>query len=310
MEIIKHDVAQKIDYFDLFDFAHKIKLSSYVLEHMEETNQDFDKYFKKLSNYNDAFVIYFWISLLYDEVTNSHSIEEHSIKNFDFSMGNLFMDKLNISHKRIHDIHKFILSDDEAEHKTDSYRKTPVEVSALYPDKKEIFWYGAEPEDLKKFMDSFLEIYKSNSPSVLNSNPFLKSSLIHLLFLKIHPYTDGNGRTARMLHNIKFTEIINKIYGMNLKISPVNISESIKLYLPSYIKGPDNIYFDLGHDNNEIINYWFNWMLSMYDEQLYKNQTLIDNIDPFMEKIFKIKERINPETIEKIENMHVKKLKR
>lgn len=309
MEIVKHDVAQKIDYFDLFDFARNIKLSSRVLEHMEETNQDFDKYFQKLSKYDDAFVIYFWISLLYDEVTNSHSIECHDIKNFDFSMGNLFMDKLSISHKRIHDLHKFVLSDDEEIHKTDSYRKTPVEVSSLYPDYKEIFWYGAEPEDVKAFMDNFLEVYKSNSPSVLNSNPFLKSSLIHLLFLRIHPYTDGNGRTARMLHNIKFTEIINKIYGMNLKISPVNISESINLYKYTYIKGPDNIYFDLKHDNNEVINFWFNWMLNMYDEQLFKNQVLIDNMDSFMEKIFEIKERINPDTIEKIETMHVRKRK-
>ena len=128
MEIIKHKVAQKINYFDLFDFISKIKLSSYVLEHMEETNQDFDKYFQKLAKYDDSFVIYFWISLLRDEVTNSNSIESHDIQDFDFSMGNLFMDKLSISHKRIHDIHKFVLSEDEEQHKTDTYRKTPVEI--------------------------------------------------------------------------------------------------------------------------------------------------------------------------------------
>ena len=109
MEIIKHDVAQKINYFDLFDFISKIKLSSRVLEHMEETNQDFDKYFTKLAQYDDAFVLYFWISLLYEEVKNSNSIESHDIKNFDFSIGNLFMDRLSISHNRIHNIHKYVL---------------------------------------------------------------------------------------------------------------------------------------------------------------------------------------------------------
>ena len=46
------------------------------------------------------------------------------------------------------------------------------------------------------------------------SNPFLKSALIHLLFLRIHPYADGNGRTARLLHNSKFTASINSIYGI------------------------------------------------------------------------------------------------
>ena len=79
MEIIKHDVAQKVNYFNLFDFISKIKLSSRVLEHMEETNQDFDKYFQKLAKYDDAFVLYFWISLLYDEVKNSNSIESHDL---------------------------------------------------------------------------------------------------------------------------------------------------------------------------------------------------------------------------------------
>ena len=46
MEIIKHDVAQKVNYFNLFDFISKIKLSSRVLEHMEETNQDLINIFK------------------------------------------------------------------------------------------------------------------------------------------------------------------------------------------------------------------------------------------------------------------------
>ena len=310
MEIIKHDVAQKINYFDLFDFISKIKLSSRVLEHMEETNQDFDKYFQKLAKYDDAFVLYFWISLLYDEVKNSNYIESHDIKNFDFSIGNLFMDRLSISHNRIHNIHKYVLTEDEEKHKTDSYRKTPVRVSEITKDREEIFWYGAEPKDVKKFMDSFLEVYKSNSPSVLNSNPFLKSSLIHMLFIKIHPYTDGNGRTARTLHNIKFTDTLNRIYGMNLKISPINISESIKVNLGSYVNALDNIYFDLEHDNNKWINYWFNCMLNMYDEQLFRNQNIIDNMDELMEKITKIKEQINPDVIEQIENIHVRKLKK
>lgn len=310
MEIIKHDVAQKINYFNLFDFVHKIKLSSRVLEHMEETNQNFDNYFTKLAQYDDAFVLYFWISLLYDEIKNSNSIESHDIKNFDFTIGNLFMDRLSISHNRIHNIHKYVLTEDEEKHKTDNYRKTPVRISEITEDREEIFWYGAEPEDVKRFMDSFLEVYKSSSPSVLNSNPFLKSSLIHLLFIKIHPYTDGNGRTARTLHNIKFTDTLNRIYGMNLKISPINISESIKINLGSYVGALDNIYFDLNHDNNKWINYWFNCMLNMYDEQLFRNQTIIDNMDELMEKITKIKKQINPEVIEQIENIHVRKLKK
>lgn len=307
METIKHEVAKKIDYFNLFDFVEKIKLEPYVLERMEETNKSFDKYLKKLAQYDDSFVLYFLISLLRDEVKYSNSIESHNIKDFDFTISNLFFDRLNISHTRIHEIHKFVLQDEEENSKIGKYRKTPVKVSSIYDDKEEIFWYGVEPEDIKKFMDTFIEVYKSNSPSVLDSNPFLKSSLIHLLFVKIHPYYDGNGRTARILHNIKFTEMINKIYKMNLKICPVNLSDSIKLNIYSYVKGPNNIYFDLENDNNEMMNYWFNNMLNMYNEQLFRNQNTLEEMDELIDKILKIKERMNPETIETIEKIHVRK---
>lgn len=310
MNVIKSDVANKIEYFDLFDFINKIKLSPMVLEHMEDTNKNFDEYFRKLATYDDSFVLYFWISLFYDEVKNSNSIEHHNIKDFDLSISNLFMDRLSISHNRIHNIHRFVMDDQKDNPKVGSYRKTPIRVSDVYDNTEEIFWYGAEPEDIKAFMDKFLEVYKSSSPSVLNSNPFLKSSLIHLLFLKIHPYFDGNGRTARTLHNIKFTESLNRIYGMNLKISPINISESIKINKGGYVNGPDNIYFDLDHDNNKWINFWFNLMLSMYDEQLYRNKNIIDNMDELMDKIMKIKGKMKPEVIEQVENMHVKTLKK
>ena len=70
--------------------------------------------------------------------------------------------------------------------KIGNYRKDIVKVSSIYDNVEEIFWYGAEPEDIKKFMDTFIEVYKSTSPSVLNSNPFLKSSLIHLLLRILH----------------------------------------------------------------------------------------------------------------------------
>ena len=111
------------------------------------------------------------------------------------------------------------------------------------------------------------------------SNPFLKSSLIHLLFIRIHPYVDGNGRTARLLHNSKFTEIINRVYNTRLKISPLNLSQSILLNKPTYIKALDNIYFDVKHDTNDAINYWFDIMLNMADEQIFLSSNKLDDID-------------------------------
>ena len=89
----------------------------------------------------------------------------------------------------------------------------------------------------------------------------------------------GNGRTARIIHNIKFTESINKLYGSRLKISPLNISESILINKITYVKRIDNIYFDIKHDSNNEINAWFNFILDMIDEQLYKSMNKLQEID-------------------------------
>ena len=235
---------------------------------------------------------------------------ENKQENFDLRVKDLFFDKLNISHNRIHNIHKFVLKDEEKSEKIGSYRKKPVKISNIEKDKEEIFWYGVNPEDIKPFMDEFIKIYKTSSTSFLESNPFIKSALIHLLFVKIHPYYDGNGRTARILHNIKFTEMLNKIYGMNLKICPVNLSKSIKINLMSYMKALDNIYFDLDHDNNEMMNYWFNHILNMYDEQLFYNQNMINNMDELMGKIINMKEKMGINFEKEIGKKHIKLLKK
>ena len=307
MKIIKHDTAKEIEYFNLEKFVNNIKLEPKILEHMQETNINFDKYFKQLSKYNDEFMLYFWISLAYDEIKNSNFVERHNFKNFDLSISDLFFDKLSISHNRIHNIHKFVMKNENETEKIGKYRKTDVRVSNITQDTEEIFWYGAKPKDIKKFMDSFIKIYKTNNISIIDSNPFLKSALIHLLFIKIHPYYDGNGRSARIIHNIKFTETLNRLYNMNLKICPVNLSESINLNLISYMKSFDNIYFDLKHDNNDAINYWFDFILNMYDEQLYNKKNMINNIDEIMEKIITIKEKINLNDIKLPKNSRIRK---
>ncbi len=307
MKIIKHDTAKEIEYFNLEKFVNNIKLEPKILEHMQETNINFDKYFKQLSKYNDEFMLYFWISLAYDEIKNSNFVERHNFKNFDLSISDLFFDKLSISHSRIHNIHKFVMKNENETEKIGKYRKTDVRVSNITQDTEEIFWYGAKPKDIKKFMDSFIKIYKTNNISIIDSNPFLKSALIHLLFIKIHPYYDGNGRSARIIHNIKFTETLNRLYNMNLKICPVNLSESINLNLISYMKSFDNIYFDLKHDNNDAINYWFDFILNMYDEQLYNKKNMINNIDEIMERIIIIKEKINLNDIKLPKNSRIRK---
>ncbi len=278
MPIVNGMNSDYVNYFSLFDYVNKIKLSSLVLNHLEDTNREFDNYMHTLSCYDEEYIINYWIYLLYEELSSSKKIENINIDMRKLTDKELFFNTLNISNSRIHLLHNFI-TEGEMEASFE-YRKSEVNVSRFNSDGSEdIFWRGAKAKDVDKFMNSFIRMFKHNGTSLLYSNPFLASSLMHLLFLRIHPYTDGNGRTSRIIHNIKFTEMVNKLYGTNLKISPLNLSGSILVNKITYAKVLDNIYFDLKHDTNDSINDWFNFILNMADEQLYMANNRIPRID-------------------------------
>ena len=46
----------KVKYFKLADYIQSIKLSESTLEHMEETNQEFDKYMRALADFKEDIV--------------------------------------------------------------------------------------------------------------------------------------------------------------------------------------------------------------------------------------------------------------
>lgn len=272
-----------VSYFELEEYVDKIKLLPKLLEHLESTNRDFDNYMNNLSKYDEDYIVNYWIFLLYQELNSSQKIENSNFDMTTLANKSVFFDTLNINHKRIHELHNFVVEkeiNDGLLEETFDYRTIPVNVSRFTSEgKEEIFWRGANPEDVKKFMNDFVKIYRRGATSLLFANPFLSSSLIHLLFVRIHPYIDGNGRTARVIHNIKFTEMINKLYGTRLKLSPLNLSGSILVNKITYVNRINNIYFDLQHDNNEAINRWFDFILDMADERLYMANNLLDRID-------------------------------
>lgn len=293
MPIIDGMNSDYVDYFSLEDYISRIKLLPRVLEHLEDTNKEFDKYINELFKYDEEYIINYWIYLLYIELISNQKIESLKQDESRILDNKIFFDTLSINHKRIHTLHNFI-TEGELE-PTFSYRDGEVNVSKINSDGSEdIFWRGVKAEDVIKFMNDFIKVYKQGGTSLIFSNPFLVSSLMHLLFLRIHPYSDGNGRTARIIHNIKFTESINKLYGSRLKISPLNISESILINKITYVKRIDNIYFDIKHDSNNEINAWFDFILDMVDEQLYKSMNMLQEIDSsFIKKIPKSDMRLS-----------------
>lgn len=240
-----------------------------------------DEYINKLKKFPPLTVLYFLINSFSNEIIDTNLIENHIIDPIEINNYNVFVKSLSMNNKRIKELHQFVTRDTDFK----DYRTNEVRVSAINNGKEEIFWYGVNPEEINKFMNDFLKIYHNHSLSILDQNPFIKSSLLHMLFVRIHPFSDGNGRTARIIHTIKFTQMVNDIYKSHLKISPLHLSQSILLNKITYQKRINNIYFDLEHDSNKEINDFIDFILDMTDEQLFYMENKLNNASNLMDNM-------------------------
>lgn len=280
----------EVKYFSLEEYIDKIKIDDNVLFHLEDTNKEFDKYLKFLAQFDDYSVLHYWIYSLSNELKYSQKIENHLINPYDMLKNDIFFDTFQMSHKRIKKLHQFVTESDKIEDYRSNGKEVRVSTMDRNTEKEIVFWHGANSCDIKKFMDDFISVYKCNSLSLLNSNPFLKSALVSLLFVRIHPFIDGNGRTSRMIYNIKFTDTINKIYNTKLKLCPLNLSHGIFMFKPSYAKTINSIYFDLEHDSNKEINNWFDFILNRADDAMFYNTSKIASLESIYESIQKLKD--------------------
>ena len=262
-------------YFSLEEYVSRIKLSDQVLFHLQDTSKAFDDYFKEISKYGN-YAIYFWIDSLYRELIASSKMEGE-ILSFE-RINDLYFSRLNITNNRIHELHDIFIPSEKRE-----YRSNEVKVSGIENGKEKIYWWGVSSEDINRFMEDFINFYRFSSVDLKYCNPFIKSALVHLIFVRIHPYTDGNGRTARLLHSIKFVQLINNIYGSRLKISPLNISENILINKLTYVKWLNAIKFNGVDDDNDAINHFLDFILNMVDEQLFYAGNKLDSSHQFLD---------------------------
>jgi Fic family protein len=59
-------------------------------------------------------------------------------------------------------------------------------------------WFCPKWKDVPKLMQDFVTWYNDAKEHL---HPFELASLVHLKFVKIHPFRDGNGRVTRLLMN-------------------------------------------------------------------------------------------------------------
>jgi Fic family protein len=122
---------------------------------------------------------------------------------------------------------------------------------------------------IEELLDNLLEYLESADP--FHTDPLIKMAISHYQFEAIHPFSDGNGRTGR---------ILNLLYLVNqgLLVLPV-------LYLSKYIiENKDDYYYRLGAVTQR--GDWKGWLIYMMNAVKFSStytNNLIDDIVNQME---------------------------
>lgn len=129
---------------------------------------------------------------------------------------------------------------------------------------REVIHFEAPKADqLEVEMNKLIEWFNLEA----NTDPVLKAAIIHLWFVTIHPFDDGNGRIARALTDMQLSKadgVNQRFYSMSAQIR--NERKAYYEILEKTQKG-----------DSDITN-WIIWFLSCLKEAIISSSVIIDKV--------------------------------
>jgi Fic family protein len=136
-------------------------------------------------------------------------------------------------------------------------------------DKPHVHFEAPPSSDIKKEMNAFMTWWKESAPGGSHPLPALtRTGIVHLYFVCIHPFEDGNGRIARALAEKSLAE---------------NQGEPTLIALSQTIERNRKAYYDSlerNNKNNEITD----WLVYFANTILNAQNYSLDMIDFLIEK--------------------------
>lgn len=149
----------------------------------------------------------------------------------------------DISIEKLFELHKLVTENTLEEEFVGTFRKNN-EVNIVNEITGEIVHTPPDFQNLEGLMDSFVDFF-NNNPKEDFIHPIVKASILHFLVGYIHPFVDGNGRTARAIF---YWYLLKNGYWLTeyLSISRVIMQTKVqyeKAYLYTEIDDMDVTYF-------------------------------------------------------------------
>jgi Fic family protein len=114
-------------------------------------------------------------------------------RNSEFTTEDLFNLHKAVQTERIHDIYKPI----------GHWKREPNGTNVITENQQQIFFEYAAPDAVPALMDDWFEIMNGFLKNKLDSyQAVIAYAEIHVSFVRIHPFFDGNGRIARLVANL------------------------------------------------------------------------------------------------------------
>ena len=174
--------------------------------------------------------------LTLEVVSKSGNDQEKNREVFNILKANKFLEKtikdnFKITKKFIYELHSLVMTGEPE--KTKSFR---TEMGAIFNQAGVAVYLSPPPTQIKSLIDQLVKYINSN----LEKFPLVCALISHLIFEKIHPFIDGNGRVGRLLI---FSILKSKNYGDGYLIS-------FEKYLDDN-KSDYYYYLDQGYKNSE-----------------------------------------------------------
>lgn len=289
-------------------FLNDFKLDNRTQERLKEIWEQIELYVQRLQEYPETSQEIFLKDYLIKENLNSSKLESelYSSEILELYEKDFFILKY-LNKERVQQINKAVRAKDkildfdkfETIRKEKNKEITYEEYVQNEKDnlngnyRKEVVWIGGKegieyalhvppnPNEIEQYMEDFFDFFNNNQKSDLQ-DPIVKAALIHAIFIKIHPFANGNGRTARILLNYYLSASIKEMYNLHSKYTLLNLSKSFDLSRLTYFEKQNNIIFKNGVDNTEAINFWIRYNIIAIEEQLYFLNTRLDRYDDFL----------------------------